>query len=89
MNTILISGTAQTLPVKISRITTGFKVMYKVNIYGSVNNSPIQYITEKEVLLCGYGDLWTIAKNCAKDYFNEDKFLDGAYTQYLDHLITQ
>jgi len=88
MNTILISGTCKTVPVKVSRTTTGFKVVYNVNIWASLENTQLQFITYKDnVLLCGHGDLWQLAKDVVSNYFKEEKIRDGAYTQYLEHLI--
>lgn len=87
MNTILITGTAQTIPVKISPKTTGFKVEYDIYIWGANECQQLQLITCKKETMCGYGDLWNMAKNKAASYFNEPLFNDGAYTQYLDHLI--
>lgn len=87
MRTILISGTAQTKPYRISNCSTGFKVQYNVWIWAARENEPIQLVKTLDVLLCGHGDLWTIAKAIAHGYFNDEKFEDGAYTTYLDHLI--
>ena len=88
MNTILITGTAKTIPYKISACTTGFKVQYDVHIWASKEGEQLQFITSKyEWLLRGHGDLWALVKVKVREYFKMPKFDDGAYTQFLDHLI--
>ena len=87
MKTILITGTAKTTSVKISNLTTSFKVQYDMNIWAANDTEQIQLITYFDKLLCGYGDLITEAKNIAAKYFNDELFKDGAYTTYLEHLI--
>jgi hypothetical protein len=79
MNTILISGTCK---------PEGNKVNYNVNIWASKSGQPIELITWQSALLDGYNTLWSLAKSKVMGYYNEDvKFDDGAYTQYLDHLV--
>ena len=78
MNTILISGTAK---------CTGNKIEYNVFIWGSKMGECLQFIRSYEALLDNYTDLWRNAKDIANGYFEEPKMHDGAYTQYLDHLI--
>jgi hypothetical protein len=86
MNTILITGTAKTIPVKISHISNGFKVVYDVIIWASLEGEQLQFITSTQQTLCGYGDLWQLAKTKVCSYFDTSILQDGAYTQYLDHL---
>lgn len=79
MQTILISGTA---------IPLGSKVEYTVHIWGSKEGQQIQFITLFDgIITSGYNTLWDKAKAVCVAYFDEPKFEDGAYTQYLDHLI--
>lgn len=80
MNTILISGTARHLE--------NSNVKYVVKIWASLENSPLTYIREIDNEFSGYSELWAYAKQRAKGYFlTDNKLDDGAYTQYLDHLI--
>lgn len=81
MNTILITGACDVCPI------TG-KVNYNVNIWASKEGEQIQLITYLEPVLDDYSDLWKLAKQKVMSYFKDNtKFDDGAYTQYLDHLI--
>jgi len=80
MNTILISGTARHL--------INGNVRYAVNIWASLENSPLTLVSSIDKELIGYNGLWEFAKKRAKGYFlTDNKLDDGAYTQYLDHLI--
>lgn len=87
MNTILVTGTSKVTPVKISHLTTAFKVEYSFIIWASKTGQPLEYIRGLEnVLLTGYPALWDMAKKIVIDYYKDDSFSDGAYTQYLDSL---
>lgn len=79
MNTILITGTARSLNQK--------DVKYDVWIWGALAGQPLQLITTKEVVNGGYNDIWKLAKDTAEAYLKEPRLQDGAYTQFLDHLI--
>lgn len=88
MNTIMITGTAKTMPVNTSPICVSFKVEYDVNIWASKQGEQLQFISSKKLTLCGYNDLWRLAKSNVISLLGDDaKFDDGAYTQFLDHLI--
>lgn len=80
-NTILITGSA---------VSTGINdpVKYEINIWGQHGGNPIQLVTVKKLTLKGYDWLWPEVKPIVADYFKDDKFLDGGYTTYLEHLIT-
>ena len=79
MNTILITGTAK---------PEGSSVNYNVNVWASKEGEQIQFIKYQSMTLAGYNILWAYGKSIAISYFGNDvKFDDGAYTQYLDHLI--
>lgn len=79
MNTILISGTCK---------MEGNKVQYNVNIWASKQGEQIELITWQTALLSGHPVLWTLAKSKVISYYGNDvKFDDGAYTQFLEHLI--
>lgn len=79
MNTILISGTAK---------PDGNAVHYNVYVWASKKGDPIQLIKWFSGTLADYRVLWALAKSNVMSYFgNDDKFGDGAYTQFLDHLI--
>ena len=80
MNTILITGTCK---------SEGTSVNYNVNIWAAKEGEQIQLITWQSAQLADYGVLWALAKSKVISYFGNDvKFDDGAYTTYLDHLIT-
>lgn len=81
MNTILITGTAT---------NTGMNnpVVYELNIWGQHGSKPIQLITVKTFELKGYDWLWPEIKPIVAAYFKDQQFTDGAYTTYLEHLIT-
>ena len=90
MNTILITGTAKQkinyqFDDRINPI--GFKVQYAVTIWASNEGKQIQLISTHNETLQGYNELWTIAKKKASEYLKNDLLNDGAYTQYLDHII--
>lgn len=88
MNTILISGTSKSIPIK-SKIGVSFKVEYNIIIWASKEGDQLQFVTAKDGLVnCEYGDLWSAAKEIVSAYFKEPLFNDGAYTTFLDHLIT-
>ena len=78
MKTILISGTYE---------PTQKAVNYHVKIWGANDGEPLQFITERVLSVSGYSALWDAAKDNASLYFDDRQFLDGAYCQYLDHLI--
>lgn len=83
MNTILISGTTKQI-----KDEQGIKVKYSVIIWASLENEPLTFITELTKEFNSYSELWSFAKKRAKGYFlKENKLDDGAYTQYLEHLI--
>jgi hypothetical protein len=78
MNTILISGTYQSI---------GNMINYDVFIWASKEGEQIQFVTSKFLPLDNYTTLWALAKANVISYFGNDaKFDDGAYTQFLDHL---
>lgn len=79
MRTILISGTSR--PAELG-------VHYSVFIWAAQEGEQIQFITAKGLVINGYTELWALAKSCVLSYFGDELFLDGAYTQYLDHLIS-
>lgn len=79
MNTILISGTAKS--------TVTGQVEYDCIIWASKEGEQIQYIRNIDKILANYSALWAMAKANVISYFgNDNKFDDGAYTQYLDHI---
>lgn len=79
MNTILITGSCD---------VTDIKIKYDVFIWASLAGQPIQMITARHIETeVGYNDLWPVAKDIVTAYFDTNQFYDGAYTQYLDHLI--
>lgn len=78
MNTILISGTAKCIDNY---------VVYDIIIWASQTGEALQFITQKAIAAYGYGELWNEVKLIVEQYFNNPKFQDGAYTQFLDHLI--
>jgi len=79
MNTILITGTAK---------PEGSKVNYNVNIWASKEGEQIQFVKSQSMEISGYSTLWAYAKSIVISYFGNDaKLDDGAYTQFLDHLI--
>lgn len=80
MNTILITGMAHTENNQPD-------VFYKVNIWASKEGEQIQFIQSLDLRLSGYSELWHQAKYIASSYFGgNNKFDDGAYTQFLDHI---
>lgn len=81
MNTILITGTAKCNSIN--------KVEYDVTIWASRDGEQIQYIRPIDKVLDNYSQLWDVAKDSVTKYFEEPLFKDGAYTRFLDHLITQ
>jgi len=81
MNTILISGTVNTYTAKDNIFT------YAVNIWGCNTGESLQFITSKNIFATCYGDMWQQGKDIAAKYLKNDLLTDGAYTQYLDHLI--
>jgi len=78
-NTIMITGTV--------KITQPNYVRYDVIIWGSQVGEQIQYITSITLDCNDYNDLWKAAKEIVSVYKQNNKFYDGAYTAYLDHLI--
>ena len=83
MNTILISGTSRQVQTE-----QGKKVRYSFIIWAALENSPLSYIAEYTKEFSGYNELWEFAKKRAKSYFlTDNKLDDGAYTQYLEHII--
>lgn len=86
MNTILITGSAKSLPIKKAN-ETSYKVIYSVMIWAAQEGKQIELITMRQETLNGYDDLWQLAKRKTADYFKNEIFLDGAYTSYLDNLI--
>lgn len=77
-HTVMVTGSAK-------RINN--KTVYDVMIWGSEAGTPIQLITQKTIeTKTGYAELWETAKGIAVAYFDNNKFGDGAYTQYLDHI---
>ena len=90
MNTILITGTAKQKIIhqfNDSDNPIRFKVEYDINIWAANEGQQIQLICTHNEILQGYNELWAIAKNKASDYLKNDLLNDGAYTQYLDHII--
>lgn len=85
MNTILITGTVKTIG-KPSVNGVDFNTEYDVQLWGSREGEQIQFLRPIDKVLSGYNDLWKLAKETASKYFESDKFQDGAYTQFLDHI---
>lgn len=89
-NTILISGTAQTIRQHNEETNgTVIKSYYNVHIWGSLAGDNIEFIKPFEGILNGYDELWRVAKQIAVKYFSAPLLADGCYTVYLDHLITR
>ena len=80
-NAIMITGT-----VYNAMLNKGLVCKYNVMIWGQRANEDLQFIMTIERELNGYTELWRHAKNIAAGYFKEPKMLDGAYTNYYDHL---
>lgn len=80
MNTILVTGS-------VRHLTTNNKNLYDLYIWGSREGEQIQLIRPIELQVDGYNDMWREAKKIAGKYFKDEKFIDGAYTQFLDHII--
>lgn len=79
MNTILISGTVNSY---------GNQVQYNVHIYAAKEGEQIQFVSSVDNgILFDYNELWRKAKNICAVYLDDNKLKDGAYTQFLDHLI--
>lgn len=82
MNTILVTGSVRQLANK--------QIMYDLYIWGSKEGEQIQVVTMREIYTQhGYNDMWLQVKPIVAHYFDEPKFQDGAYTQFLDHLISK
>lgn len=89
-NTILISGTAQTIMQRNPETNgTIIKSYYSVHIWGCQAGDNIEFIKPFEGILNGYDELWKVAKQTAVDYFSNEQMMDGAYTVLHDHLITK
>lgn len=88
MNTILISGTVKNLYTTNDNETKHL-CEYSVFIFGSKKGNALQFVRELNFTSeIGYSELWQRAKEIAVEYFSEGYMQDGAYTQFLDHLIT-
>lgn len=79
MNTILITGTVKRVE------PNDFK--YEVYIWGSKEGEPLRVFVCGVLISGGYDDLWKFGKECAQNYFKEPRMNDGAYTQFLEHII--
>jgi hypothetical protein len=87
MNTILITGSAQQANETGNLGGTIYRVKYDVNVWASIHGEQIQLITYFTDTLSGYTELWRIAKDKASAYFKNELLKDGAYTQFLDHIV--
>lgn len=79
MNTILITGTAKSVSMS--------EVEYDVFIWASQHGGELKLVKPYKVTNAGYNELWSDAKDIAAGFFLNPSFEDGAYTQFLDHLI--
>lgn len=80
MNTILITGTA--------KMTASNNVEYDVILWASKEGEQLQVIRTYDTIFRNHSELWKKSKIDVSYYFGKSfKFYDGAYTQYLDHLI--
>lgn len=87
MNTIMITGKAQTVGTA-TKHGVEFSVKYSLIIWGSRTGEAIQYIESYDNELPNYSSLWIRAKIVAENYFKDHQFGDGAYTQFLDHIVS-
>jgi hypothetical protein len=85
MNTILVTGTSY-IPETRTTSHQDEKFCYDVQIFGHQSGEALQFITSKVIVASCYGDMWQQAKEIAVKYFNNDILLDGAYTQFMDHI---
>lgn len=74
---ILITGTCQMKENKVA---------YNVHLWAECERTNLTFITSTDRVFDGYNDLWKWAKERAALYFQQDQFLDGAYTIYQDHI---
>jgi hypothetical protein len=86
MNTLLITGSAKQVADLSNPQEIGFNVEYDVILWGSNTGEALQFVTSKKITLPNYGHLWKEFKEIGMRYFNNPKFEDGAYTQFLDHI---
>lgn len=78
-NTILISGFYKNIDNKVD---------YNIIIWAHQEGEALEFITAKNIVTSGYDELWKEAKNTVVKYYDNHYFHDGAYTNYLDHIIS-